>query len=188
MMRFLLFDVKPAQTAVQRYLDVAAALRPRLDALGGCLFIDRFRDLDDARWLLSFQFWRDEEAIAAWRQDGQHHGAQRLGRDEVFEDYRIRVGAIVDSPAPENGRYVVLADSRRAEPRGEPVAGLRRFASIYREGEFMHVAGATTLAGARSIEASLAQAFSASQTRIGLVERDYSLRERAEAPQQFPAR
>ena len=39
----LLFEVTPREGHVDEYRATAAALRPQLDASGGCLFIDRFR-------------------------------------------------------------------------------------------------------------------------------------------------
>lgn len=187
-MRFLLFDVMPAHDALQQYLDTAAALRPALEAQGGCLFIDRFRDLDDPRWLLSFQIWRDEAALAAWRSDAQHHTAQRLGREHVFDDYRIRVGAVIDGEAPPAGRYVAWVESPQASSRSPLPVSAKRYASIYREGECMHVAGADTLAAAEHAALELSRALNATRSHIGLVERDYGMYSRAEAPQAFPER
>jgi heme-degrading monooxygenase HmoA len=189
-MRFLLFDVKPSEDRVQQYLDTAAALRPGLDAQGGCLFIDRFRDLDDPAWLLSFQIWRDEQALLAWRGDAKHRAAQALGRERVFDDYRIRVGSIVSpQDAAAKGRYVVLLESTRAEPRSPlPKGRVKRFSSLYREGQFMHVASAGSLAAAEQAAAAFGKALEAPVARIGLIDRDYGLYERAEAPQSFPER
>ena len=45
--------------------------------------------------ILSLSFWRDEEAIARWREQEQHHAAQISGRNSVFRDYRIRVALVV---------------------------------------------------------------------------------------------
>lgn len=187
-MRFLMFDVKPAPGRMQQYLDTAAALRPELDKLGGCLLLDRFKDLDDAQWILSFQFWRDEAAITAWRNHRVHHAAQEAGRREVFADYRIRIGEVLESPeadAPREGRYVVIARAREPNLRAEP--GLKRFASIYRPGEYLHALAATNLAHARETAQALRILPAAIEVRIGQVERDYSLRERAEAPQVWAA-
>ena len=45
--------------------------------------------------ILSLSFWRDEDAVAAWRSHMQHREAQRRGRNEIFKDYRLRVAAVV---------------------------------------------------------------------------------------------
>jgi heme-degrading monooxygenase HmoA len=40
--------------------------------------------------MLSLSFWRDEEAVAAWRQVDSHRAAQTAGREHVFSNYRLR--------------------------------------------------------------------------------------------------
>ena len=46
-------------------------------------------------WLLSLSFWRDEEAVKAWRNTEEHRQAQRAGRGGVFADYRLRIAHVV---------------------------------------------------------------------------------------------
>ena len=43
--------------------------------------IERFQSLTDATKLLSLSFWRDETAVAAWRNVERHRAAQRRGRE-----------------------------------------------------------------------------------------------------------
>ena len=195
-MQFLLFDVKPGANEAQRYLDTAAALRPDLEASGGCMFIDRFRDLDDAAWLLSFQIWRDAQALVAWRNHGRHHAAQELGRAQVFDDYRIRVGEVLaegrarDAPAASDlavaGRYLTLVETEEETCAALPQATVRRFASLYRPGQCMHVIGAASPADALAAVAASKSQGAAVHWRLGLVSRDYGMFERAEAPQTYP--
>lgn len=52
-MLLLPFEFTPREGYVDDYLTIAARLRPALDAMGGCLFIDRFRSLARPRALLS---------------------------------------------------------------------------------------------------------------------------------------
>jgi heme-degrading monooxygenase HmoA len=89
----VIFEVWPAQR--QRYLDIAAKLRPLLDGIDGFISIERFESLSEEGKLLSLSFWRDEQAVAAWRSLEAHRAAQKEGREEVFRDYRLRIGAIV---------------------------------------------------------------------------------------------
>jgi heme-degrading monooxygenase HmoA len=89
----VIFEVWPAQR--QRYLDIAAKLRPLLDGIDGFISIERFESLSEEGKLLSLSFWRDEQAVAAWRSLEAHRMAQKEGREEVFRDYRLRIGAIV---------------------------------------------------------------------------------------------
>ena len=90
----VIFEVEPEPDRLQDYLDIAARLRPELEKMDGFISIERFKSLCKDGKILSLSFWRDEVAIARWRQQEQHHAAQRAGRDRIFRDYRIRVAAV----------------------------------------------------------------------------------------------
>jgi heme-degrading monooxygenase HmoA len=91
----VIFEVKPHAATRQRYLDLAAGLRPRLDGVDGFLSIERFESLTEPGKILSLSFWRDEAAVAAWRGLPAHRRAQAQGRAEVFEAYRLRIAEVV---------------------------------------------------------------------------------------------
>ena len=91
----VIFEVEPEPDRVQEYLDIAARLRPELEKIEGFISIERFMSLSQDGKILSLSFWRDEEAIARWREQEQHHAAQISGRNSVFRDYRIRVALVV---------------------------------------------------------------------------------------------
>jgi len=91
----VIFEVGPAEGKTQRYLDLAAHLRPELDAVDGFLSIERFRSLSEPGKLLSLSFWRDEEAVCAWRNRSLHRATQAEGRSAVFSDYRLRVAEVL---------------------------------------------------------------------------------------------
>jgi len=91
----VIFEVEPKPDYVQDYLDIAARLRPELDKIDGFISIERFTSLSQDGKILSLSFWRDERAIARWREQEQHRAAQSAGRDRIFRDYRIRVAAVV---------------------------------------------------------------------------------------------
>jgi heme-degrading monooxygenase HmoA len=195
-MRFLLFDVKPTPEGVQKYLDIAAALRPELNAHGGCVFIDRFRDLDDPSWILSFQIWHDEEALVGWRKHKPHHAAQARGRAEVFADYRIRVGAVLFekergkplaavAPPVSGSPLVMLVESTRERIEAASGVQAHRFSSLYREGQFVHVCPIGDLENAHWMIELCERDQSCERVRVGAVERDYGMYERAQAPQAF---
>jgi heme-degrading monooxygenase HmoA len=94
-MHAVIFEVEPEAGREQDYLDIAARLRPELEKIDGFISIERFRSLSQEGKILSLSFWRDEEAVAHWRQQQQHQAAQRTGRDRIFRDYRIRVAAVM---------------------------------------------------------------------------------------------
>lgn len=91
----VIFEVEPAPGRKQRYLDIAASLRPALDGIDGFISIERFQSLADENRILSLSFFRDEEAIAAWRNLQSHRGAQTEGRATVFGDYRLRIASVI---------------------------------------------------------------------------------------------
>lgn len=78
-----------------RYLDIAAELRPLLDSIDGFISIERFASVSTPGKMLSLSFWRDEQAVQEWRSLESHRNAQHAGRTEVFQDYRLRIAAVV---------------------------------------------------------------------------------------------
>jgi heme-degrading monooxygenase HmoA len=43
---------------------------------------------------ITVSYWRDEQAALAWKQVAAHVGAQRLGRERWYSDYRVRVATV----------------------------------------------------------------------------------------------
>jgi heme-degrading monooxygenase HmoA len=91
----VIFEVWPAEGERQRYLDLAAALRSDLEGVDGFVSVERFQSLTDPGKLLSLSFWRDEEAVRAWRNRPPHRATQAKGRAGVFADYRLRVAGVL---------------------------------------------------------------------------------------------
>ncbi|MCY1019838.1 antibiotic biosynthesis monooxygenase family protein [Pyxidicoccus sp. MSG2] len=91
----VIFEVRPHADGRQEYLDLAAGLRPLLEGVDGFVSIERFQSLTDPGKLLSLSFWRDEQAVEAWRRLEPHRAAQAKGRASVFEDYRLRVAGVL---------------------------------------------------------------------------------------------
>ena len=111
-MMAVIFEVTPAPGQRGAYLDAAAALKPLLAQIDGFVSIERFESLSAPDKLLSLSFWRDEEAVARWRQQEAHRSTQAAGRDHVFADYRLRVAAVVRDYGMHD-RAQAPADSRR---------------------------------------------------------------------------
>ena len=91
----VMFEVEPKPGQRDAYLAIAAELRPLLDQIDGFFSIERFESLSQPGKLLSLSFWRDETAVAAWRKLEAHRQAQSAGRETIFADYRLRIGAVV---------------------------------------------------------------------------------------------
>jgi heme-degrading monooxygenase HmoA len=91
----VIFEVEPAEGRRDAYLSIAADLRPLLDGIDGFLSIERFQSLADPNRILSLSFWRDEEAVKAWRNTEEHRQAQKAGRGGIFAGYRLRIAHVV---------------------------------------------------------------------------------------------
>ena len=98
----VIFEVEPTADGKQKYLDLAASLRPELEKIDGFISIERFASLVQEGKILSLSFWRDEQAVQAWREHAQHREAQKAGRNELFQDYRIRVAEVVRDYGPND--------------------------------------------------------------------------------------
>ncbi|MCP5156601.1 MAG: antibiotic biosynthesis monooxygenase [Ectothiorhodospiraceae bacterium] len=109
----VIFEVRPADGRTDEYLDHAAALRAELEHADGFVSVERFRSLTDPDKLLSLSFWRDEAAVAAWRNQTRHRESQSAGRGGVFADYRLRVAEVVRDYGLD-ARDQAPADSRAA--------------------------------------------------------------------------
>jgi len=98
----LFFEVKPrSDGGWDRYLAIAAGLRLLLAEQEGMLFIDRYKSLLRPGTILSHSLWLDEAALAAWRSHGLHYCAQSEGRQQVFDDYRLRIAHVTHTVAPD---------------------------------------------------------------------------------------
>lgn len=91
----VIFEVIPNDAHRQTYLNIAAELKPLLEKIDGFISIERFASLSDPKKILSLSFWRDEEAVAAWRNLESHRAAQVQGRTKVFADYRLCVANVL---------------------------------------------------------------------------------------------
>ncbi|MCB2026906.1 MAG: antibiotic biosynthesis monooxygenase, partial [Ottowia sp.] len=91
----VIFEVEPADGKRDAYLGIAADLRPLLDGIDGFVSVERFQSLANPQRVLSLSFWRDEEAVRAWRNTEEHRQAQKAGRGGVFAGYRLRIAQVI---------------------------------------------------------------------------------------------
>ncbi|WP_426236819.1 antibiotic biosynthesis monooxygenase family protein [Pararhizobium sp. DWP1-1-3] len=91
----VIFEVTPADDRRSAYLDLAAQLHTRLNEIDGFLSIERFESMKIPGKILSLSFWRDEAAIATWRNGPEHRAAQHAGRNSTFADYRLRIAGVI---------------------------------------------------------------------------------------------
>ena len=198
----LFFEVRPREDGGwERYLAIAAGLRPVLAKQEGLLFIDRYRSLTRPGTILSYSLWRDEAALAAWRAQGLHHGAQSMGRQEILDDYRLRIAHVSRTAAPGEPYEPPAARSTYRAPSAQPArlvvvaqahgdfalgnaTPTDAFGSLNREGERLWLFDAADEADASNLIDLLCAA--GATARACEVERDYGMFDRAEAPQYHP--
>ena len=109
----VIFEVWPAAGEKDHYLDLAAALRSDLDRIDGFISIERFQSLTEPGKLLSLSFWRDEAAVATWRNHAGHRETQAAGRSGVFSNYHLRIASVLRDYGLHE-RDEAPADSRAA--------------------------------------------------------------------------
>ncbi|MDP1582572.1 MAG: antibiotic biosynthesis monooxygenase [Bradyrhizobium sp.] len=109
----VIFEVWPKPEHRQKYFDLAADLRPMLQTIDGFISVERFESLTEKGKILSLSFWRDEEAVAAWRNVPGHRMTQGEGRTKIFENYRLRIAGVIRdygmtdrAQAPKDSRAV----------------------------------------------------------------------------------
>ena len=163
----VIFEVLPAPGRQEAYLALAASLRGALEGIAGFRSVERFAALARPGWLLSLSFWETEAALIAWREQGDHKAAQTRGRQEIFADYRLRVGRIAAAPGLRSLGLLMAEAGADLAPKGEVPSG-EVFESLSRPG---HRAGLYPAAMAAPLGG-----------RVVEVLRDYGPKMRAEAP------
>ena len=109
----VIFEALPNEGHTEDYFAIAAALKPHLAGIDGFLSIERYQSLSDPGRYLSLSFWRDEAAVAAWRNTSGHRGAQSAGRASILRDYRLRIAEVTRDYGLHD-RAQAPADSRAA--------------------------------------------------------------------------
>jgi heme-degrading monooxygenase HmoA len=103
----VIFEVNPRATEFNTYLDTAKMLRPDLEAVEGFVDNIRYKSLTREGWILSLSGWRDEKSLVRWRTKTKHHEAQQKGRDQILQDYHLRVGQITQDTQVPAGMSLV---------------------------------------------------------------------------------
>jgi heme-degrading monooxygenase HmoA len=67
----------------------------------GYLGIEGARGAD--RLGITVSYWATPDAARAWKQVADHLGAQQLGRDRWYADYRVRIATVEREYGPSEG-------------------------------------------------------------------------------------
>jgi heme-degrading monooxygenase HmoA len=119
----VIFEVHPHADRKDEYLALGKQLKPILEGIDGFIDNERFESLMRPGWVLSHSSWRDEKSLVRWRAQGEHHAVQRKGRDEVFEDYHLRIGEVIHDSVPQE-------HSSEGQRLDETEAGIAKAASF----------------------------------------------------------
>jgi heme-degrading monooxygenase HmoA len=109
----VIFEFTPKEGRFADYKALAEGLADDVRNAEGFISIERFESISNKGKFVSLSFWRDEEAVRAWRTNAAHRPAQRAGRAGIFAHYRLRVASVVRDygmnervQAPEDSRAV----------------------------------------------------------------------------------
>ena len=91
----VIFEVTMKDGKADAYFDLAARLKPALEGIDGFIAVERFESTTRPGTYVSLSTWRDEAAVTAWRDHGEHGLAQMRGKSEIFADFRIRVASVL---------------------------------------------------------------------------------------------
>ena len=84
------------------YAAMGAAMMKRALEHPGCLGAESVRNADGLG--ITVAYYRDEASIAAWRADGPHQAAQKLGIERWYEHYELRVAKVARAYSGPEGR------------------------------------------------------------------------------------
>ena len=213
----VIFEVHPRREKFDLYLELAKGLKPILEGIVGFIDNERFESTRRPGWILSHSTWRDEKSVVRWRTVAKHHDTQQRGRDEVFQDYHLRVGEIVGDTAPLAGasileqrldeteigqaKFVTLTEVQHQS--GVTVAALPDwllldrdqadlvdydvFAGIYNKGKLALLASWRDRLAAQQLKPPFRAGVDGLRHRVVRVVRDYGMFDRRESPQYYPA-
>ena len=199
-MFIVIFEVQPYPERWDDYVETATLLRPELERIEGFIDNDRFRNDANPARILSLSTWRDEKSLIRWRTHGRHHLlGQVQGREEIFADYRLRVGEIVsdssqarNTPLPQQrfdqtevdpGRAVTITTLASPLPDQSTTSPLDLQTWTHLNDPSHRIA----VASWPSLDACEPSAPDApNRQRVVRVIRSYGMRDRREAPQWFP--
>ena len=86
----VIFEAQPHPGRKDAYLDAAASLRPLLADIDGFVSIERFESLTQPGKILSLSYWRDEDAVRQWDDQGKVAGL----KTPSLGDYRALIESL----------------------------------------------------------------------------------------------
>jgi len=91
----VIFAAKARKDNQDRYAETAAEMQQLAAEQPGYLGIDSARSTIGIG--ITVSYWRDMEAIRAWRDNARHKVAQKLGQDLFYEVFTLRIARVEHS-------------------------------------------------------------------------------------------
>lgn len=91
----VIFESWPKEGAGETYLDMGQSMMSLVEGFKGFISIERFESVVEPGKFVALSFWRDEEAVNAWRNVTEHRRIQAGSRKSIFNDYRLRVASVM---------------------------------------------------------------------------------------------
>ena len=91
----VIFEFTPIEGHFADYKALAEGLADDVNKAEGFISIERFESISTRGKFVSLSFWRDEESVRRWREHEDHRKAQNVGRNSIFQDYRLRVVSVL---------------------------------------------------------------------------------------------
>jgi len=107
----VIFESWPKRQNGETYLEMGQSMNSLVKGFDGFISIERFESVTEPGKFVALSFWRDEDAVTAWRNVAEHRRIQDGSRRAVFDDYRLRV-ATVTRDYSMTDRAQAPADSR----------------------------------------------------------------------------
>ncbi len=91
----VIFESWPKEGAGETYLDMGQSMMWLVEGFKGFISIERFESVVESGKFVALSFWRDEEAVNAWRNVTEHRRIQTGSRKSILNDYRLRVASVM---------------------------------------------------------------------------------------------
>lgn len=91
----VIFESWPKPGRGETYLAMGQKMMSLVEGFDGFISIERFESVVEPGKFVAISYWRDEEAVDAWRNVAEHRTIQNKSRQSVFDNYRLRVATVI---------------------------------------------------------------------------------------------
>ena len=194
----LFFQVAPNPGHLNHYFSYVEKLKPELGKHKGLIWLNRYENQLDDYSLLSHQLWDSKKSLENWRQNKQHRLAQKAGIKKHFKDYRIRIGQRLacwqaDLVTEANFELKLESDALLVSIQSRAVISNTAFnkhaildgaySGLSASDQFITMVTPNDLSSALALASSISTD-SIDKVELFLISRDYSMKNRIQAPRE----